>query len=288
MPSIPYFTITYIILSIVAIYYVFVGIISVVSARCGSYTPMFHEGFTTPDADDDTLTKSFYASLKKRALAVNKRVDAASELCETVRARGDELGGEMCDVTRQIDDGILQNYASNVPEGEYDMPADVQKERAAERKKRAAVYVQNQHLKFSEANDKTPLLECFSDETDAMLGDVMDTIESTDENLTNLEKSLDSLRAILSGKKLDTYFVTLKYNDKYIKDFVKSMNAAREGFIDAAAPTPGERVDKLEERISAAEAGIAEINSATQKLEGTTKLQAAQLKQTKAVAQKKF
>jgi hypothetical protein len=269
MAGIPYFTIIYIVLSIVAIYYVFMGILSVVTARCSSYTPMFREGFTTPDADEDTLTKSYYASLKKRALAVNKRVDAASALCETIRSRESDLDSDMCDVMRQIDDGVLQNYASNVPEGEYDMPADVQKERAAARKKRAELYVQNQHVKFSEANEKTPLLECFSDATDAILLDLMDTVESTDE------------------KKLDKYFVTLKYNDKYIKDFVKTMNATREGFVDAPPP-PGEQVNKLEERIAAVEAGIAELNSTTQRLIDTTKLQSKQLKQTKAVATKKF
>ena len=287
MPGIPYFTIIYIVLSIVAIYYIFSGIASIVSARCSSYTPMFGEGFTTPDADDETLTKSFYASLKKRTLAVNKRVDAASALCETIRSKESDLGSEICDVTKQIDDGVLQNYASNVPEGEYDMPADVQKERAAARKKRAELYVQKQHAKFSEANDKTPLLECFSDETDAMLADVMDTIGSTDENLTELEKSLNSLRSVLSSKKLDSFFVTLKYNDKYIKDFVKTMNATREGFVDAAVP-PGDQVNKLEERITVVEAGIAELDSATQKLDGTAKLQSRQLKQTKSVATKKF
>ena len=287
MAGIPYFTIIYIVLSIVAIYYVFMGILSVVTARCSSYTPMFREGFTTPDADEDTLTKSYYASLKKRALAVNKRVDAASALCETIRSRESDLDSDMCDVMRQIDDGVLQNYASNVPEGEYDMPADVQKERAAARKKRAEVYVQNQHVKFSEANEKTPLLECFSDATDAILLDLMDTVDSTDENLTEVEKSLKSLRSILSGKKLDKYFVTLKYNDKYIKDFVKTMNATREGFVDAPPP-PGEQVNKLEERIAAVEAGIAELNSTTQRLIDTTKLQSKQLKQTKAVATKKF
>ena len=288
MPGIPYFTVIYIVLSIVVIYYTFVGISSIISARCSSYTPMFREGFTTPDADDETLTKAFYASLKKRTLAVNKRVDAASALCETIRSRETDLDSDMCDVMRQIDDGVLQNYASNVPEGEYDMPADVQKERAAARKKRAEAYVQNQHTKFSEANDKTPLLECFSNETDAMLENVMDTIESTDENLTNVEKTLDSLRKELSGKKLDKYFVTLKYNDKYIKEFVKTMNATREGFVDAAAPTPGDQVNKLEERIGAVEAGIAELDTTTQKLTGATKLQSAQLKQTKAIAKKKF
>jgi len=288
MPGIPYFTIIYIVLSIVAIYYVFTGIASVISVRCGAYMPAYREGFVTPDADDVTLTKAFYTSLKKRAAAVNKRVDAGSALYEIIRARESDLDSDMCDVMRQIDDGVLQNYASNVPEGEYDMPADVQKERAAARKKRAEVYVQNQHKKFSEANDNTPLLECFNNETDAMLDDVMDTIGSTDENLTTLEKNLDSLRKELSGKKLDKYFVTLKYNEKYIKDFVRSMNATREGFADAAAPTPGAMVDKLEERIGVVEAGITELDTSTQQLAGATKLQSTQLKQTKAVANKRF
>ena len=280
MPGFPYFTIIYIVLSIVFIYYTFTGLIFVLSQLCGLYTPAYKEGFS--DEDEGALTRSYYASLTKRAAAVSKRADAASQLCETIRDKHNGLDGDICDVTRQIDDGILQNYASNVPEGEYEMPADVQKQRAADRKKRGELYVKAQRTKFSEMNDNKPLLECFSDETDALLADLNDSINSTDETVTNLEKDLESLRKELSTTRLDTYYTTLGYNNKYIKDLVKTMQATHEGFD--VPGTPGDRVNKLEMRVTIVEKTLNELSTTTQKFVDVTKLQSTQLKQTKAIA----
>jgi hypothetical protein len=296
--AVPYFQIVYIVLCVAVLYLMINAVIQVLTGRCGSsHDALIVEKF----ANEEEMTQAYYNSLHSRAATIKKRIEAANLYAEGIRDTFNGLHGDICDVTKQIDDGIAQNYSSNVSEDEYSLPADLQKKRAEERRQKSLVYVKSLHTKYSEANDKTPLLECFEDgDGDTLRDKIIDEVNETEASLTEMEKNVGQLRNEISDKQIAIYYTTLGYNDKYLKEMVKQMKAVSEGFASGPdfqplppQPTlpnqePGARLDRFLDRIVAAENTLGIMNGAVTKFKTGADLQKAQIKKTKAVSTKKY
>jgi len=264
-------------------------IMNVITGQCKSYV----EGFDD-EAKEEGMTQAYYTSLHSRAKAVTKRVDAATKKAEAIQDMFSDLHGTICDVTNQIDDGISQNYSSNVSEDEYSLPADVQKKRAEARKKKGLGYVNSLRTKFSAEHDNTPLIECFED---AVRDSIVEEVNEVDSAVATLDATMKQLQNEISDKQIAIYYTTLAYNDKYLKNMVKEMQKNIEGYEDVLnfkppvqPPTgnpsdePGERLSKLETRIVDIETQLATIEKAVTSFVNTAKLQKEQIKQTKSTS----
>jgi hypothetical protein len=266
---------------------------NVIAGQCKSYI----EGFDDDEAKEEGMTQAYYTSLHSRAKAVTKRVDTATKKAEAIQDMFSDLHGTICDVTNQIDDGISQNYSSNVSEDEYSLPADVQKKRAEARKKKGLVYMNSLRTKFSAEHDNTPLIECFED---AVRDSIVEEVNEVDSAVATLDATMKQLQNEISDKQIAIYYTTLAYNDKYLKNMVKEMQKNIEGYEDvlkfktpAQPPTgnpsdePGERLSKLETRIAEIEIQLTTIEKAVTSFVNTAKVQKEQIKKTKAISQTK-
>jgi hypothetical protein len=272
----PVFKIIYIVLSIVLLYYMMFTVAWVLNSRCGDY----RADFLIEKFDD--MTKEYSTVLDGRVKGLQKRTDAASALLDAVQSKFDNLQSSICDVNKQIDDGISQNYASNVPADEYDLPADVQKQRAADRKTKAANYIKNQRAAFVQQN-KSPLIECFDDVKDAVIANV-DEVEA---NVGILEKGYLGLKNAISDKQIAVYYTTMTYNEKYLKKLVQEMQKTTEGFVDQAPVEPGTRLEDLSNRISVVEDGLKLLGDKVDLYTKATKGHAAQLTSVRSITKTK-
>ena len=298
----PFGEIFYIAISIAIVYYITIGLLFIVFRLCNRNVPAFMpaEGF----ANESELTLAYYSKLEQRANAILKRCEAANGRVQTIRDRYKEMDTEICEVSRQIDDGILQNYMSNVPEDEYKLPADIQKQRSVERKKRADAFVKTKKDEFS-ASYKSKLLECFANEFElsSRRDEVFNLVNSADSAVATLGKNIEQLVSELSPDAAQRKYATLAYNDFYIKQLKKSMENARktEGFesptteILTFRPSPappqqdpsqemGLRLSKLEETLGTFETGLNDSWRNLTIFTNTIKLQSDQLKQVRSVA----
>jgi hypothetical protein len=198
----------------------------------------------------------------------------------------------------QIDDGISQNYSSNVSEEEYTLPADVQKKRADARKKKGIASVNSLRKKFSAERDNTPLIECFED---PVRDSIVEEVNEVDSAVATLDATMKQLQKEISEKQIAIYYTSLAYNDKYLKDMVKQMIKNTEGYEDVLnfktpvqPPTgnpsdePGARLSKLESRIDEFENILATVEKAVTSFMNTAKLQKEQIAKTKAISKTKL
>jgi chromosome segregation ATPase len=156
-----------------------------------------------------------------------------------IRSKFSGLQSDICLVTNQIDDGLKGNYASNVPEDEYSLPAAEQKKRQDERRAKSETYIPKLKQSFSEANDGAQLIECFADMSDeqyAYLGakrdELSSAVDATESNFKALLGDFNNLRGEVSDKQIAIFYNTLAYNDKYIKMLVQQMSKSPESFVD--------------------------------------------------------
>jgi len=228
------------ILFIVVIGYLLYHVVSYISrlmkSGCGKHGRFIvQEGFAT-NFDD---SKKYFAGLMEKCTKMDADISTYITRTDTLVGNLDLLQKDICYVTAQIDEGLQGNYASNVPEDEQALPPDEQKKRADARQKNSVKYVASLKANFIKAHDDVPLLECFdgSGMTDAQDAD-LDTIRNNlnskiDEVAANLEQfdiSLRNLQKIYANDRLKTYYSTLNYNDKYIKQMVAAAANPIEGF----------------------------------------------------------
>jgi len=288
------------------IYYL-VGLIGrTLAYGCGRRGPAFVlEQFSS----DGASAKKYFSDLSARNSKYSKRIDACRDIIENVTGNFNGLHADICYVTNQVDESIAGNYASNVPEDERLLPPEEQAKRAEKRKVNATKYVNTLKNQFSEANDKTPIVECFdaitadeSIELDGIRTQLNADIDENESSINALEQDTQNLRNQISDKQIAIYYTSLAYNDKYLKELVRQMKKVNENFADAPSaevltfntpkssispdPTkePGHRIALMEKKISTIENTLKTVNKAVQIFVNTIKLQRDQLKQTKAIA----
>ena len=220
-----------------SIYYILQYIYELLICNCNNHKRTFvQEGFATSDFQN---SKAYFASLASRCNKVQTNIDALNPKIDNLSSGFSGLSSNICYVTSQIDESLAGNYTSNVGPDEQAYPLDVQQQRIAQRKINSAKYVTNLKNIFVQNHDNIPLIECFDDGTTAMTDDesaqlatirddLNQQITDTESNLVQLNASLKSVQDEFSSDKLKTYYTTLQYNDKYLKQLASAI--VSEGF----------------------------------------------------------
>ena len=231
----PWFQILWIVLAIFLIYHLVNSILMLLTSGCKKRGPaLMIERFS-----DYKSSLQYFNGWAARNQAIATRIDNANTLVGAIRSNFSGLQSDICLVTNQIDDGLKGNYASNVPEDEYSLPAAEQKKRQDERRAKSETYIPKLKKSFSEANDGAELIECFADMTDEEFSylaskrdELSSAVDTTESNFKALLGDFNNLRGEVSDKQIAVFYNTLAYNDKYIKMLVQQMSKSPESFVD--------------------------------------------------------
>lgn len=226
-PQIPYGEFLIIIIGLIVTILLLVLISNLLSIGCGKFRP----GLIVEAFDDDP---SYSDKLEKRLNDLDSAIEKDSDLIDTHSNTMSDFSTNSCYITKQIDDSLQSNYVSSVPEAEYKLPPDVQKKRAAVRQENSTKYILNLKKDYIKGKRNVPMIECFDSDPNADDSSINDSLNShigeTTNNLKALGEKLKDLRKTVSDKQLGMYYVSLAYNDKYIKQSVKVTNSLNEGF----------------------------------------------------------
>lgn len=253
-------------------------------------------------------SKAYFSSLIKRCNNINSKLSKISAQVDGLEGVFASLPNDICYVTLQVDESLAGNYASNVPEEEKSYSSDEQKKRADKRKESSGKFVQNLKKTFSQTNNNISILECFEDSDSAKLQQIRDDLSSkikdVKSNLLQFDNSISSLQKTFSTEILQKYYVTLKYNDKYIKQLQTAVEGYEDVFdfkpsasgSDSSGAPPGtetkagESDDDPEKNVSALETHFANsektfttLYKSLQKYTNTIKKQTEQVKQAKLI-----
>jgi hypothetical protein len=231
----PWFQILWILLAIFLIYHIVIAIMTLLTSGCKKHGPaLMIEHFSDYDS-----SLAYFNGWAARNQAISTRIDNANTMVGAIRSNFSGLQSDICLVTNQIDDGLKGNYASNIPEDEYSLPAAEQKKRQDDRKAKSETYIPKLKQSFSEANDGAQLIECFEDMTDEQYAylsskrdELSSAVDTTESNFKALVGDFNNLRGEVSDKQIAIYYNTLAYNDKYIKMLVQQMSKSQESFVD--------------------------------------------------------
>jgi len=269
------------------------------------------EGFAT----NFETSKDYFTTLSKKCDVITEKIGSMSGSVDDLQNRLGGLMKDICYVTLQVDEALAGNYASNVPEEEQSYPIEEQKKRADKRKVDSVKYVANLKKSFVETHNNIPLLECFNssgmtDDETAQLAGMRDNlnakIDETNSNLDQFDNSMITLQKEFAKERLQRYYTTLNYNDKYIKQMNRATAAAQsgeEGFANQDDPNevldfkppkkqvdkqdpeanPAKRVNDLEEHYANSEAMFYKLLKTFNTYNNTAKKQTQQLKQAKAI-----
>jgi len=231
----PWFQIIWIMLAVFLIYHIVNAILTLLTSGCKKRGPaLMIERFSDYDS-----SLAYFNGWAARNQAISTRIDNANTMVGAIRSNFAGLQSDICLVTNQIDDGLKGNYASNVPEDEYNLPVAEQKKRQEDRRAKSETYIPKLKQSFSEANDGAQLVECFADMSDeqyAYLGSKRDelssAVDTTESNFKALVGDFNNLRGEVSDKQIAIFYNTLAYNDKYIKMLVQQMSKSPESFVN--------------------------------------------------------
>ena len=216
-PSVPYGEIIIILLGLLLTVGLLISISKLLTVGCGN----FRKGLALEGFDD------YNSKLEIRLNALDKSIDNSNGLIDKITEMADSFNSNICYVTKQIDDSLMANYVSNVPEAESKLPEDIRQKRMDERKVKSKKYVANLKTNYAKSK-KMQMIECFQNESD----NLSSRIENTKNNLQNLTLKFKEAKKQISDKQLGIYFVSLAYNDKYIRQSIKVANSLNEGFTD--------------------------------------------------------
>jgi chromosome segregation ATPase len=294
LPESAFGKMVFLIICILILVYLFNQIKDLMKYGCGRHAPaLMIEQF---GAEYDSSTK-YYKNLNKRLDALDDRIVKSTKRIDKIDSTFTSFQADICYILNQVDDGIEGNYSSSVPEEEFKMTAEEQNKRAKERRAKGKIYVKNLKAAFIESRDKTPMLECFADMSDSEKADLkdkrstlVDRVNEVRGNLKGLKGTLAKLKNSLSDKQIAMYYVTLQYNDKYLKQMLEEMTKKKEGFEDlpvepvqAPSPDPADLIEGLETEYKPIDEEIKTINAALTKFIKITSEQKVMLKKTKAI-----
>ena len=294
LPESAFGKMVFLIICILILVYLFNQIKDLMKYGCGRHAPaLMIEQF---GAEYDSSTK-YYKNLNKRLDALDDRIVKSTKRIDKIDSTFTSFQADICYILNQVDDGIEGNYSSSVPEEEFKMTAEEQNKRAKERRAKGKIYVKNLKAAFIESRDKTPMLECFANMSDSEKADLkdkrstlVDRVNEVTGNLKGLKGTLAKLKNSLSDKQIAMYYVTLQYNDKYLKQMIEEMTKKKEGFEDlpvepvqAPSPDPADLIEGLETEYKPIDEEIKTINAALTKFIKITSEQKVMLKKTKAI-----
>ena len=270
----PIFQVILIIICVYILVYMVKTIMSVFKYGCNRHRAgLMIERFNSET--DSSI--AYFKRLNKKTKSLDSNFDKSIAQIEDIKESFIDLKRDICYVLNQIDDGLEGNYASNVPDDEASLPADLQASRAKERKLKAKTYVTQ--LKKSYFKD-TPIIECFSNEDDvsSVKNSLMEDLQSVQDKFTTLKSNLSDLKASISDAQIAIYNVSLGYNDKYLTKLLK-MVTAKEGFMSEEDPVS--QIENLESDYKPIVNEIAEIQKMIDGFKITINKQKEGVKQAK-------
>jgi len=221
-PQIPYGEYIVIILGLIITILFLVLVSKLLSVGCGNFRPgLIVESFN-----------NYTGKLVDRLNNLDKSIEKDSELLDTFQDYVNEFNSGVCYITKQIDDSLQSNYVANVPETESKLPPNVQKEHAQKRQENSKKYIANIKKNFVTKYRNMPIIECFDSGDSADEESLKSGIEETSNNLKALNDKFINIKKTISDKELGMYYVSLAYNDKYIKQSTKVVNSIDEGFAN--------------------------------------------------------
>ena len=225
LPESAFGKLIFLIFIILLLTYFYSQISGLLSMRCGGHAPaLMIEQF---GSDYDSSTQ-YYKNLNKRLDELDKNIQKSTKNIDKIDSAFTSFQSDICYILNQVDDGIKGNYSSNVPEEEYKLPNEEQEKRKKERQRKGVIYVSNLKKAFVEARGGGPMLECFANMTEdetANLKDtrmnLMDRISEVTNSLKDLTSTLHKLKNSLSETQIAMYYMTIQYNEKYLKQMIE-------------------------------------------------------------------
>lgn len=295
------------------LYYIVSYIHALLICGCNNHGRfLVQEGFATSDFQS---SKEYFDLLSKNCEVIQKKIDSLSPKIDILTNSFNNLSKNICSITLQIDESLAGDYVSNIPNDEQSYTSDVQKEKQAKRKADSTKYVSNLKSIFVKNHDNIPLIECFNDGSDSMTDEETAKLETIRENLntqigeaeasmSNFEVAFKNLQKEITKERLDIYYNTLNYNNKYLTQGKLAASNISEGFINpeqdneekifnfkpqpknttnSAALEPGFRINKLEERYTYLLNEMYKLDKTMKKYVNTIKLQKDEINSAKAV-----
>jgi uncharacterized membrane protein len=150
---------------------------------------------------------------------ISKRIEKIQTLRETLEDDLDALDSvedDTCDILRSVEENVVSGAAQPSDSSELDLPLEVQKRRAEQRKRRAVLNFKQRRSDAAALLGK-PVLECFATSAE--------TLES---ETRNLEAVLD--RAALRVSSIEA---ALAFNEKYLQRGAEAATEGIEAFANA-------------------------------------------------------
>jgi len=236
-------------------------------------------------ANENDSSLAYFQKLQKRVGALDSKIEQSAAQVNNILTKYNGFQADICTVMKEIDDGLEGNYASNVPDDERLLPEAEQKLRSETRKEKAKLYVKNLKITHSNVNKKIPIVECFnasSEDVGVEKQSLLENLDLVQRKFLNLKENLAGLKKTLSESQISMYYVSLGYNEKYLKQLLKAAsNPTKEGF-ETEAEDPASQIQTMESEYEPLLNEIAEIQKSVDKFTEIIKLQKAGLKQAKA------
>jgi uncharacterized protein YoxC len=285
VPETPLGKIIYLAVLIAIIVVFYQQIMGLLKVKCGLREPaLMIEQF---DSLQYKSSVKYFNGLLKRLDALDKDIETSRANVDSMNKMFEDFQSDICYILNQVDEGIQGNYVANVPEDNYKLPAEEQEKRKKERQAKSVTYIKNLKAAFSKSNDNTPILECFVDTETADLqnlrSDLDNRINEVKANLDGLKGSLNNLDSGLSEKQIAIYYLTLKYNDKYLRQMLENMSKKKEGFEDVSPKDPVDAISSMESELKTLNETVLTYKGLIAKMAQIIIDQRAILKKTKAI-----
>jgi len=159
---------------------------------------------------------------------------------------------------------------------------------------------------FEKLHSDEKILECFENANDGLISHIDDTADA----IAKLKDKFANVQKVVSDKQIGVYYISLAYNDKYIKQSTKVANSLNEGFAEevidfsnmpkraksekgvatgnaegaeAAEAAPITQIEKLEEDYETLSKKISQLAKKVRVIKNTIDLQKKTLDQSMAI-----
>ena len=160
-----------------------------------------------------------FPPLKQRIRDLRSATTLVQDTLDTMNDAADET----CNIMKEVEQVYVGNSSAPTDEAEFNLPAAQQKERRAERERRAKLRFAEERKIYSIMNKK-PILECFS----ASEQDIKDAEDELSQIVNEATTVLDNAEVKMAAEKKEKIRSLLNFNARYLKKAINTATA--EGF----------------------------------------------------------
>lgn len=194
---------------------------------------MFARSITCSDSPAN-MYEHFESSADATVSAMKKRTEQLRALKERIQSDMDNLNessDDICNILKEVEDSYVSNSMAPTDETEYSLPADIQSQRKAERKRRALLRFKEEQKLYGTIYKK-PILECFyADGADVAAAEAELIVE-----VDNMRALLDTAEIKMSATRLEKTRGLMGFTGQQLKKVVDTMTSKpTEGWADVPA-----------------------------------------------------